>query len=79
MSDILIFILVMLFVVLPVSFLVYWFKYRGTIIYKTAFAILITNLLVAVGSYSVGYFGIKYIFWYIPVGYLSLLIGNVSA
>ena len=77
MSDLLIFILVMLFGILPVSILVYWYKYKGTIIYKTAFAILITNLLVAVGSYSVGYFGIKYIFWYIPVGYLSLLIGNV--
>jgi len=77
MNPFLVFLLVMLLGVLPVSIFVYWYKYKGTIIYKTAFAILITNLLVALGSFSVGYFGIKYIYWYIPVGYLSLLLGNV--
>ncbi|HAF30715.1 MAG TPA: hypothetical protein DCG75_16860 [Bacteroidales bacterium] len=76
MNDFLIFVLVMFFGVLPLSIFVYWVKYRGTIIYKTAYAILITNILVAIGSYSVGAFGIKYLWWYIPLGYLSLFIGN---
>ena len=77
MSPLLIFVLAMLFGILPLSYFVYWYKYRGTIIYKTAFAILITNFIVAIASFSVGHFGIKYIVWYIPVGYLSLLIGNI--
>ena len=76
MNDLLIFILVMVFGVLPLSILVYWLKYRGTIIYKTAFAILITNILVAIGSFSVGFLGIKFIIWYIPLGYISLFLGN---
>jgi len=77
MSPFLIFILVMLLGVLPLSYFVYWYKYRGTIIYKTAFAILITNFLVAIASFGIGHFGIKYIYWYIPIGYLALLIGNM--
>ena len=77
MNPFLIFVLVMLLGVLPLSLFVYWYKYRGTIIYKTAFAILITNVLVAIGSFAVGHFGIKFIFWYIPLGYLALLLGNI--
>ena len=78
MSDFLIFVLVLLFGVFPLSMLVYWYKYRGTIIYKTAFAILTTNLLVAIGSFFVGHFGIKYLYLYIPIGYLSLFFGNYA-
>lgn len=77
MSDFLIFILVMIFGILPLSILIYWSKYKGTIIYKTAYAILITNILVAIGSFSIGYFGIKYLIWYVPLGYIALLIGNL--
>lgn len=77
MSPFLIFILIMLFGIMPISYFVYWYKYRGTIIYKTAFAILITNLLVGIASFGIGHFGIKYIYWYIPIGYLALLIGNL--
>lgn len=77
MSPFLIFILIMLFGIVPISYFVYWYKYRGTIIYKTAFAILITNLLVGIASFGIGHFGIKYIYWYIPIGYLALLIGNL--
>ncbi|MEA2106333.1 MAG: GAF domain-containing protein [Bacteroidota bacterium] len=77
MSSFLIFILIMLFGIVPISYFVYWYKYRGTIIYKTAFAILITNLLVGIASFGIGHFGIKYIYWYIPIDYLALLIGNL--
>jgi len=77
MGPFLIFILVMLFGIFPLSHFVYWYKYRGTIIYKTAFAILITNFLVAIASFGIGHFGIKYIYLYIPIGYLTLLIGNL--
>jgi methyl-accepting chemotaxis protein len=66
----------MIFGILPLSVLVYWFKYKGTIIYKTAFAILITNMLVAIGSFIIGFYGIKLIFWYIPIGYVALFLGN---
>ncbi|MFC2104739.1 MBL fold metallo-hydrolase [Bacteroidota bacterium] len=77
MSPLLIFILTMFLGVLPLSIFVYWYKYRGTIIFKTAFAILVTNLIVGIGSYMVGFYGIKYIIFYVPVGYLALLIGNL--
>lgn len=77
MNSILLFAIVLIFGVLPASYLVYRFKYKGTIIYKTGFALLLSNILVALASFSVGSLGIKYIIWYLPFGYLSLLIGNV--
>src|SRR6056297_443656 len=77
MSPFLIFILVIVLGVTPLSYFVYRYKYRGTIIFKTAIAILITNLIVAITSYSVGYFGINNIYWFIPVGYLALLTGSI--
>lgn len=76
MNPILLFTLIMVIGVLPLSILVYWLKYRGTIIYKTAFAILITNLLVAIASFTIGLKGINYFLWYLPIGYASLFIGN---
>lgn len=76
MNDLLIFVLVMFFGILPLSILVYWLKYKGTIIYKTAFAILVSNVLISIASFTIGIYGIKYLLWYIPVGYLSLFIGN---
>jgi len=77
MSNLWIFILVMTLGFLPISIFVYWYKYRGTVIYKTAFAILITNLIVGIASFSVGHYGIIHLLWYFPVGYIALLIGNV--
>jgi len=77
MNSILLFSLIMIFGVLPLSYIVYRFKYRGTIIYKTGFALLISNILVAIASFSVGSLGVKYIIWYIPFGYLALLLGNI--
>lgn len=77
MSNLWIFILVMTLGFLPISIFVYWYKYRGTVIYKTAFAILITNLIVGIASFSVGQYGIIHLLWYFPIGYLALLIGNV--
>ena len=76
MNSILIFALVMLFGVLPVSYFIYWLKYKGTIIFKTASAILITNTLVSISAFSVGILGLKNLIWFLPVGYLFLLIGN---
>ncbi len=77
MSPILVFILIMTVGVLPLSFFVYWYKYRNTIIYKTAFAILLSTYIVAIASYLVGYLGIKNMIWFVPVGYLALLLSNV--
>ena len=76
MSTFLIFILVMILGVLPLSILIYWFKYRGTVLYKTAYAILITNLLVSIASFLVGMHGTKFILLYLPVGYIALFVGN---
>ena len=76
MNSILIFALFMIFGVLPFSYFVFWLKYRGTIIYKTAFAIIVTNMLVGIASFSVGILGFKHMYWYIPFGYIALLIGN---
>lgn len=77
MNSILLFAIILVFGVLPTSYLVYRFKYRGTIIYKTGFALLLSNILVALASFSIGSLGMKYVIWYLPFGYLSLLIGNV--
>jgi len=76
MNDLMIFILVLVFGVLPLAVFVYWIKYKGTILYKTAFAILVTNIMVAISSFTIGFFGIKFIYWYFPVGYFALFVGN---
>ncbi len=76
MSSLLIFVLFMILVAIPLGVFVNRIRYRGTIIYKTALAILATNILVGIASFMIGFYGIKYIIWYIPVGYLALLIGN---
>ena len=76
MNSILIFALVMLFGVLPASYFIYWLKYKGTIIFKTASAILITNTLVSISAFSVGVLGLKNLIWFLPIGYFFLLIGN---
>ncbi len=77
MSDFWILLLVMFFGVLPLSTFVYWYKYKGTILYKTAIAILSTNLLVTMAAFVIGEYGIKFILLYVPFGYTALLIGNV--
>jgi methyl-accepting chemotaxis protein len=76
MNDILLFTLIMVFGIFPLAVFVYWYKYKGTILYKTAYAILSTNILVAIASFAIGNLGIKYIFWYIPIGYFALFVGN---
>lgn len=76
MSSLFIFILVMTFGILPLAILVYYFKYKDTIIFKTSFAILITLYLVSISSYIVGMHGLLHLIWFVPAGYLFLLIGN---
>lgn len=76
MNPLLLFVLFMILVALPLGVFVNRIRYRGTIIFKTALVILATNILVATASFTIGLYGIKYIIWYIPVGYLALLIGN---
>lgn len=78
MSDLLIFILFVVLFILPLSIFVNWSRYKKTIVFKTAFAILSASLLVAIISFMVGYYGIKNLWWYIPVGYLALFIGNLA-
>ncbi len=76
MHPLLIFVLFMTLGATPIAILVNRIRYRGTIIFKTAIVILATNFLVAVTSFIIGLYGIKYLIWYIPVGYAILLIGN---
>jgi len=76
MNEILLFTLILVLGIFPLAIFVYWFKYKGTILYKTAYAILATNILVAISSFAIGNLGIKYIIWYIPVGYFALFVGN---
>ncbi len=78
MNPALIFFLVLTIGILPLAYFVYWYKYRGTIIYKMAFALMIASYIVTLAGYFVGYLGINHIFWYIPVGYAALMIGNVA-
>ncbi|HSH51707.1 MAG TPA: GAF domain-containing protein [Bacteroidales bacterium] len=66
-----------IYYVAPLAYFIFRYKYRGTIIFKTALVILITNILVGIASFGIGHFGINYIYWYIPIGYLALLIGNL--
>ncbi len=77
MSSLLIFVLIMILGVVPASVFIYWVKYRGTIMYKTAFAIIITNLIVAIASFIVGLYGFKYLWLYIPVAYSVILTGGL--
>ena len=77
MNPLFVFIIFMIVVAIPLGIVVNRLRYRGTIIFKTAMAILSTNLLVALISFIIGMYGIKYLIWYVPVGYLILLMGNL--
>ncbi|MFO8235788.1 MAG: GAF domain-containing protein [Bacteroidales bacterium] len=76
MSSLLIFILVLTFGVIPLALFVYWFRYKHTILQKSAYVILFSTYIIAITSFIVGRYGINNLLWYIPVGYLVLLIGN---
>jgi len=78
MSPALIFVLVIVVLVLPLAVLSYRYKYKGTIVYKTAFSNLISNLVIAIGAYFVGYLGILHVIWFVVVGYIAMLIGNIA-
>jgi len=78
MSPALIFVLVIVFFSAPVSLFSYWYKYKGTIVYKIAFSNLISNFVIAIGAYFVGYLGILHVIWFVIVGYLAMLIGNIA-
>lgn len=77
MNPLLIFILVLTFGIIPLALLVYWYRYRNTILQKTAYAILFATYIIAIISFILGRYGINHLYWYIPVGYLALLLGNV--
>lgn len=77
MNNVWIFILIMVFGVFPFGMTVYWLKYKRTIIFKTAFAIIVTAIIVGIISFIVGKYGLIHLIWYIPVGYLALLTGNL--
>lgn len=76
MTPLFVFILVMTLGVLPLAILVYYFKYKDTIIFKTSFAILITTYLVSIASFIIGKYGLIHLIWFVPAGYIFLLIGN---
>ncbi|MFW6095809.1 MAG: GAF domain-containing protein [Bacteroidota bacterium] len=77
MNPLLIFILVLTFGIIPLALLVYWYRYRNTILQKTAYAILFATYIIAIISFILGKYGINHLYWYIPVGYIALLLGNV--
>jgi methyl-accepting chemotaxis protein len=77
MSSAWIFVLVILFFVLPLAVLSYRLKYKGTIVYKTAFSNLVSNLIIAIGAYFVGYLGILHVIWFVIIGYSALLVVNI--
>ncbi len=78
MSSALIFVLVIIFFVLPLVFLSYHLNYKGTIVFKTAFSNLISNLVIALGAYFVGYLGILHVIWFVILGYIALFVGNLA-
>jgi methyl-accepting chemotaxis protein len=78
MSSAWIFVLVIFFFVLPLAFLSYRLKYKGTIVYKTAFSNLVSNMVIALGAYFVGYLGILHVIWFVILGYTALFIGNIA-
>lgn len=77
MSPAWIFVLVIVFFVFPLAIISYKYKYKGTIVYKTAFSNLFSNMTIAIGAYLVGYFGILNVIWFVVLGYAALLIGNI--
>ncbi|MCG8411569.1 MAG: hypothetical protein MI739_09825 [Bacteroidales bacterium] len=76
MNEPLLFILLMLFGLAPFSILIYWLKYKQTIVFKTSFAILLVTVFVAIASFILGRYGLKYFLPYLAIGYTSLFIGN---
>jgi transcriptional regulator with GAF, ATPase, and Fis domain len=76
MNDLWIFILALVCGILPLTMFIYWWKYRNTIIFKTAFANLVTILFVSIISFIVGKYGLNNLIWFVPAGYSALFLGN---
>ena len=76
MNDVIIFILVLFLAVLPLAIIIYRFKYKNTILLKTSYSIISMMMILSLASFFVGHYGLKQLIWYIPLGYLALLMGN---
>jgi len=77
MSSIWIFLLVMTFGVLPLGIIAHYYKYKGSLVYKTAYANLISAYFISITAYIVGHYGILNVLWFVPVGYLTLFSVNM--
>ncbi len=75
MNDLWIFILALVCGILPLTMFIYWWKYRNTIIFKTAFANLVTILFVSIISFIVGKYGLNNLIWFVTGRLFSTFSG----
>lgn len=79
MHVIVLFILIVLFGLIPFGYIVVWSLYKRTIIFQTAMSVFIGSMGVGIVGFIVGNLGLHHIWWAIPVCLVWLLSINFYA
>lgn len=76
MKDLLIFIAIVLFGLIPFGYVVVWTLYRKTIVFPSALLVFLASMFCSIVAFAVSEFGFKSLFWAIPTCLFFLLSTN---
>lgn len=76
MSDLVKFALIVVLGIIPFGFGIMYFLYRRTIVFVAASIVFVASMLVGIVSFAVSTYGLKSMFWAIPLCLVSLVSVN---
>lgn len=76
MDPLFVFILIVVFAIIPFGYGVVWFLYRKSIIFSTAMTVFVASMGVAIVGYIIGANGLSHMAWGIPVCLVWLVSVN---
>ncbi len=76
MKDLLIFIALVLFGLIPFGYTVVWTLYRKTIVFSMALIVFLASMFCSIVAFAVSVFGFKSLLWAIPLCLIVLLSSN---
>lgn len=77
MNPVLLFLLIVVFGIIPFGVLIIRVLYKHSIVFKMALLVFLSSMFCAVVAYAVCYYGLKSLTWAIPVSLVILLVGNI--
>jgi methyl-accepting chemotaxis protein len=76
MNNLVVFILIVFFGIIPFGLAVIWTLYRKTIVFNMAFLVFIASMMCSIVAFAVGKYGFKSLLWAIPSSLAFLLTTN---